>query len=249
MPLECQRRLATTASIVQLSSSSNREVQQPTSVKHPRIVDFDFASLDSISRPISRSFSGSKEIKTPKRLNEHAATNETSAEFVQGGLRPPQKQPDQTKRLPTPFMNLHLLQLLILIRLGASTLEPAVKTHGTHHQPFPFDEIRKVRLGESKSEPAVKMRGKPRNGMGYIKIAASSLIAPAIAPAHFGISSTNGVSSSHILWPRNGIGCIKFASFGSYEHGIGCIESLRFQFQILFALISAVIYPSNSVFE
>ena len=74
VPLECHRLLATTlilclASIVQLSSSSNQEVQQPTSVKHPRIVDFDNASLDSISRPISISISGSNEIKTPKRLN------------------------------------------------------------------------------------------------------------------------------------------------------------------------------------
>ena len=74
--LECQRRLATTiilrpASIVQPSSSSNREVQQPTSIKHPRIVDFDIASLDSISRPISRFFSVSNQINTPKRFNEN----------------------------------------------------------------------------------------------------------------------------------------------------------------------------------
>ena len=82
-----------------------------------------------------------------------------------------------------------------------------------------------------------------------VLILAFSLIAPAIAPAHFGTSSTNSVSSSHILWPRNGTGCIKFASFGSYQHGTTCIKSLKLQFQILFSLISAVIHPINSIFE
>ena len=57
-----------------------------------------------------------------------------------------------------------------------------------------------------------------KNGTGCIEsltiqfvsvlIFASRLIALAIAPAHFGSSSTNGLSASHIRWPRNGIGSI-----------------------------------------
>ena len=80
-----------------------------------------------------------------------------------------------------------------------------------------------------------------------VLILASSLIALAIAPAHFGISSTNGLSASHIRWPRNGIGYIEFASFGLNQHGIGCIESSKLQFLILFAQTSAAIHPCNSV--
>ena len=36
------------------------------------------------------------------------------------------------------------------------------------------------------------------------------------APAHFKIATTmNGLASSHILWLRNGIGCINFASLNA----------------------------------